>query len=147
VTSIADLLDNAKITWKTYVEHGGNQWNAASYISHIRYGSDWSKNVKTKTGQFATDAAGCTSDATCPNFPQVMWVNTGAPYSEHPSDTISDSMAWTQGIVNAVMTNPYLWQHSAIFITWDDWGGLYDHRVPTFDSLQLTTGLRSPCYA
>ena len=32
-------------------------------------------------------------------------------------------------MVNAVMRSP-LWERSAIFLTWDDWGGFYDHVVP-----------------
>jgi phospholipase C len=38
-------------------------------------------------------------------------------------------MAYTTGLVNAVMQSPD-WQHTAIFIAWDDWGGFYDHVVP-----------------
>ena len=33
-------------------------------------------------------------------------------------------------VVNAVGNSPY-WNNTAIFITWDDWGGWYDHEPPT----------------
>jgi phospholipase C len=38
-------------------------------------------------------------------------------------------MAYVTGLVNAVMQSPE-WNSTAIFITWDDWGGYYDHVVP-----------------
>jgi hypothetical protein len=40
-------------------------------------------------------------------------------------------MAHVTRIVNAVMKGP-LWASSAIFLTWDDWGGFYDHVKPPF---------------
>jgi hypothetical protein len=38
-------------------------------------------------------------------------------------------MEYVTSMVNAVMQSPY-WRNTAIFITWDDWGGFYDHVVP-----------------
>jgi phospholipase C len=42
---------------------------------------------------------------------------------------VSDGQAYVTGLVNAVMRSR-VWRHSAIFISWDDWGGFYDHVVP-----------------
>ena len=51
--------------------------------------------------------------------------------SEHPPDSISNGQAWVTKVVNAVMSGPEeQWLHTAIFITWDDWGGFYDHVPP-----------------
>jgi phospholipase C len=33
------------------------------------------------------------------------------------------------GLVNAIMQSPD-WDSTAIFLSWDDWGGFYDHVVP-----------------
>ena len=49
--------------------------------------------------------------------------------SEHPPDNIADGEAWVTKVVNAAMKGPD-WTHTAIFLTWDDWGGFYDHEVP-----------------
>jgi phospholipase C len=38
-------------------------------------------------------------------------------------------MQWTTAQVNAVMEGP-LWRSSLVIITWDDWGGWYDHLAP-----------------
>ena len=49
--------------------------------------------------------------------------------SEHPPDNIADGQAWVTRVVNAAMRGPD-WTHTAIFLTWDDWGGFYDHVPP-----------------
>ena len=63
------------------------------------------------------------------NLPAVIWIIPNQDHSEHPVALVSDGQAFVTTIVNAVMNSPY-WDSSAIFITWDDWGGFYDHVVP-----------------
>jgi phospholipase C len=44
---------------------------------------------------------------------------------------------WTIELVNAVMEGPD-WERTAIFITWDDFGGVYDHvKPPLVDDMGL----------
>ncbi len=64
-------------------------------------------------------------------LPSVSWIVPGANVSEHPSSkgTIADGMAYVTKLINAVMKSPD-WETSAIFLTWDDWGGFYDGVVP-----------------
>ena len=62
-------------------------------------------------------------------LPQVSWVMPYPGVGEHPPDSVADGQAWVTKVVNAVMRGPE-WDSSAIFITWDDWGGFYDHVVP-----------------
>jgi phospholipase C len=64
-------------------------------------------------------------------LPTVSWVyGDGRPdLSEHPTQNVTDGMRWTEEQVNAVVAGG-LWDHSVIFITWDDWGGWADHVVP-----------------
>ena len=49
--------------------------------------------------------------------------------SEHPTQNVTDGMAWTLNQIQAVVDGG-LWDRVAIFITWDDWGGWYDHVDP-----------------
>ena len=63
------------------------------------------------------------------NLPSVSWVMPVVDRAEHPPDNIQDGMSWVTKIVNSVMQGP-LWERSAIFLVWDDWGGFYDHVVP-----------------
>ena len=59
----------------------------------------------------------------------VTWVLPSYEDSEHPPALVSKGQAWVTRVVNAVMRSPD-WKHTAIFISWDDWGGFYDHVVP-----------------
>jgi phospholipase C len=75
-------------------------------------------------------------------LPQVSWVVPGAGVSEHPPSSVKDGMDYVTSLVNAVMHGPE-WSSSAIFITWDDWGGFYDH-VPPPNVDENGYGLRVP---
>ena len=51
--------------------------------------------------------------------------------------------SWVASIVNAVGNSPY-WANTAIFITWDDWGGWYDHVPPSSIYNSYEYGFRVP---
>lgn len=142
-TTIFDQMDTAGVSWGYYISSSAQiLWNAPAYIQHIRYGTDWTNFVHTDT-QFAATAAGCTSDLTC-QLPSVAWVSPGNTNSEHPANTVQTGQTWTATQVNAVMFNPYLWNNTVVFITWDDWGGFYDHLAPSVDRQSWRVGIRVP---
>jgi phospholipase C len=62
--------------------------------------------------------------------------------SEHPPALVSDGQAYVTRLVNAIMRSRD-WKSTAIFITWDDWGGFYDH-VPPPQVDENGYGLRVP---
>ena len=76
------------------------------------------------------------------SFVQPGKQNPGA--NEHPSDgAVATGVAYTQTVLNTVFSNPYLYNHSVVFITWDDAGGFWDHVPPPMqDGLNL--GARVP---
>ena len=87
------------------------------------------------TSQFYIDAA----DG---NLPQVSWVIPSDAVSEHPPAGVKEGMAYVTGLVNSIMQGPD-WNSTAIFISWDDWGGFYDHvSPPKIDQYGL--GIRVP---
>jgi phospholipase C len=69
------------------------------------------------------------SDLRDGTLPEVAWLAPSNRYSEHPPGRISAGEAYVTGIVNAVMRSRY-WSSTAIFLSWDDWGGFYDHVAP-----------------
>ncbi len=69
-------------------------------------------------------------DARTGHLPQVCWVVPTEEVSEHPPYSIRQGMAYVTGLVNAVMEGPD-WSTTAIFISYDEWGGFYDHVPPT----------------
>ena len=62
-------------------------------------------------------------------LPAVVWVVPSGEVSEHPPALVSAGQAFVTGLINAVMKGPN-WKDCAIFLSWDDWGGFYDHVVP-----------------
>jgi phospholipase C len=76
-----------------------------------------------------------TSDGS--SFPQVSWIVPGFNVSEHaggsyPNNNINikDGHAYVGSIITAIMNHRTLWETTAIFLSWDDWGGFYDHVQP-----------------
>ncbi|HWT82278.1 MAG TPA: alkaline phosphatase family protein, partial [Candidatus Methylomirabilis sp.] len=62
-------------------------------------------------------------------LPAVSWVVPSGDVSEHPPATVSAGQSYVTSLVNAAMEGPD-WDSTAIFLSWDDWGGFYDHVVP-----------------
>jgi len=62
-------------------------------------------------------------------LPSVSWIVPSADDSEHPPASVHLGQAYVTSLVNAVMESPD-WDSTAIFLSWDDWGGFYDGVVP-----------------
>ncbi len=62
-------------------------------------------------------------------LPNVSWITPNDKVSEHPPSLISTGQTYVTTLINSIMRSP-CWGSSAIFLTWDDWGGFYDHVVP-----------------
>jgi phospholipase C len=62
-------------------------------------------------------------------LPAVSWVVPDNKVSEHPPALVNVGEAYVTTLINAVMESPD-WSSTAIFLTWDDWGGFYDNIVP-----------------
>ncbi len=121
--TLADSLEGAQITWRYYAPRRGEPgyiWNALDAIRHIRQTPLWSQHVAPDS-QFVQDARNG-------RLPAVSWLVTGRA-SEHPPASTCLGENWTVQQLNAVMQGPD-WNSTAIFITWDDFGGFYDHVPP-----------------
>lgn len=81
-------------------------------------------------------------DARTGQLPEVSWVVPSDAVSEHPPSSVGVGMAYVTGLVNAVMEGPD-WDSTAIFISYDEWGGFYDHVVPPAVD-QYGLGIRVP---
>jgi phospholipase C len=60
---------------------------------------------------------------------KVTWIMPGDKVSEHPPNLVSAGQSYVTGLVNSIVRSR-AWRSTAIFVTWDDWGGFYDHVVP-----------------
>src|SRR5581483_4587353 len=59
----------------------------------------------------------------------VSWIDPNGKVSEHPPALVSAGQTYVTGLINALMQSPD-WDSTAVFLSWDDWGGFYDHVVP-----------------
>jgi phospholipase C len=120
--TLTDLLDFRGISWRYYTPSAGSIWTGPNAISHIRLGSDWN-NVILKPSQILTDISNH-------QLPAVSWVIPTGAASDHGGTNKGLGPSWVASVVNAIGNSSY-WYDTAILITWDDWGGWYDHVAPT----------------
>jgi len=124
IETLGDVMDGAGVSWKYYASpYGvpGYQWSVYNNIDHIRFGPDWDKNIVDNTNFI--------SDALNGNLPSVTWIVAPNGQTEHPPTSTCYGENWTVNQINAIMQGPD-WNSTAIFITWDDFGGQYDHVPP-----------------
>jgi phospholipase C len=121
----ADLLDEKGVTWRYYAPGDGDSFfilSAFQAVRHIRYGHDWKQNVISPQNKILLDLAHG-------QLAQVTWIVPDWTHSDHPGSRSTEGPDWVANIVNAIGNSPF-WDSTAIFITWDDWGGWYDHVSP-----------------
>jgi len=122
--TLADALEEKGLTWKYYAPGQGQSgyiWSALDAIAHIRLTDLWAQHV--------VPTAGFVQDALNGTLPAVSWVVVGSGLSEHPPASVCAGENWTVQQINAVMQGPD-WKSTAVFLTWDDFGGFYDHVAP-----------------
>jgi phospholipase C len=145
--TIADVFAAAtpKITWTYYTLGAGSNWTAPNAIQAICTvsggkctGPYWTKGasngyVDPTPSHVLTDIGAC-------KLKQVNWVIPSALESDHGRDTDGSGPSWVASIVNKIGSSTCTdvvngrtltyWQDTVILITWDDWGGWYEHVVP-----------------
>jgi phospholipase C len=122
--TLADALEEKGLSWKYYAPDQGQSgyiWSALNGIAHIRLTDLWTQHV-VPFANFIQDAQNGT-------LPAVSWLVVNANESEHPPASVCAGENWTVQQVNAVMQGPE-WNRTVIFVTWDDFGGFYDHVPP-----------------
>ncbi len=95
-------------------------WNPLPYFDTVRADGQ-EGNIQSVDRYYAAAKAG--------TLPAVSWVVPSGAVSEHPPGAVSAGQSYVTSLVNAAMTGPD-WNSTAIFLSWDDWGGFYDHVAP-----------------
>jgi phospholipase C len=152
-TDLTYLLHAANVPWRYYVMTGTEPdcrdasavrcpahhqdqrtpgiWNPLPYFDTVREDQQLS-NIQSLAAFYRAAHRG--------TLPAVSWVSPSGPVSEHPPESIKQGQAYVTGLINAIMRSPD-WKSTAIFLSWDEWGGFYDH-VPVPDGTSY--GLRVP---
>jgi phospholipase C len=127
--TLTDLLNSAGKSWKYYTPSNAGIWVGPNAIQHICApansvctGPDWVNNVVLNNTQVLTDISSG-------QLPAVSWVIPTGQASDHPGNNNGTGPSWVASIVNAIGGSSY-WSNTAVIITWDDWGGWYDHVPP-----------------
>jgi phospholipase C len=106
------------------LEKAGQTWgNYGGYAFH------YVKELAGHHGNYSADLF--IHQAAAGKLPAVSWVyGEGRPsMTEHPPQNITEGMDWTAKQIQAIVAGG-LWAHTAIILTYDDWGGWYDHVDP-----------------
>ena len=140
-TDLTYLLHKAHVSWRYYVAKGGQPdcednamfcapvpqnaktpgiWNPLPYFDTVRQDRQLG-NVSPLQDFFRAARRG--------TLPAVSWITPAQAVSEHPPGLVTAGQAYVTGLVNAIMHSKD-WTSTAIFLSWDDWGGFYDHVQP-----------------
>jgi phospholipase C len=68
-------------------------------------------------------------DLRADRLPAVSWLTPSFAESDHPPKSICAGENWTVDTLNQIMTSP-AWSSTAVILTWDDFGGFFDHVPP-----------------
>ena len=135
-TTYPEQLSDAGVSWKCYGEPDGNYEDNPLFLFQQYWPQNYSGNPAMAAraaqlhanlqaqfpGDFLRDAAAGT-------LPSVSWLVAGVVQSEHPAAAPHDGENITSIVVAALMASP-LWSKTALFVTYDENGGFFDHVVP-----------------
>jgi phospholipase C len=141
-TDVTYLLHRHSVSWAYYVYAGGEPdcendesitctpvgqnaktpgiWNPLPHFDTVREDRQLA-NIQSLSRFYAAARSG--------TLPAVSWIAPNRKVSEHPPGGVKEGQAYVTSLINAVMRSPD-WPSTAIFLSWDDWGGFYDHVVP-----------------
>lgn len=136
--TLPDVLPS--VGWRYYTPSAGSIWTAPNAIRHICQpnlpsggtceGAEWLNHVDLKPADILTHIQNC-------QLRDLSWVVPTGQNSDHSGLNDGGGPDWVASIVNAIggsgCRNPdgsSYWESTAILITWDDWGGWYDHEPP-----------------
>jgi len=122
--TVPEQLSAIGVDWTYYSASPGQVgyfWNALNGISSVFHSDMFHEHTRPVDRLI--------EDIEADRLPAVTWVTPRFELSDHPPFSTAFAHNWTTDIVNALMSSPQ-WMHTALFITWDEWGGFYDHVLP-----------------
>lgn len=135
--ALTSLIDKAGLSWHYYQNTpGAGMWNGLDAIQSLwETKTEYNANVITPSSQFLTDIGHG-------YLANVTWITPSTAASDHADRNDGSGPSWVASVVNAIGGSKY-WGTTAIFVTWDDWGGWFDHvPPPQYNSYEL--GFRVP---
>jgi phospholipase C len=140
-TDITYLLHKYNVSWRYYIDQGtepdcvNGQITCSPQVQLVSTPEIWNplRDFVTvhQDDQLSNivDGNQLFSDIHHGQLPSVSWVIPSGDDSEHPPGTITAGQDHVARVIDSIMRSPD-WSSTAIFLTWDDWGGFYDHVSP-----------------
>ncbi|MGW8352515.1 phosphocholine-specific phospholipase C [Streptomyces wedmorensis] len=162
-TTYPERLEAAGVSWKIYQDIGdglnaAGSWgwindafrgnygdNSLLYFNNYRNAQPGNPlHDKARTGTNAKAGEGffdiLRADVQAGRLPQVSWIAAPEAFSEH-SNWPSNYGAWyIAQVLDALTSNPDVWARTALFITYDENDGFFDHVVPPFVGADASWG-------
>ncbi|GHO87264.1 phospholipase C [Dictyobacter formicarum] len=126
VGTLASEMNRFGKSWKYYVSNTTDSNDSLASFSDVNVPSTPThpNGIDTRLNGFQMDIANNT-------LLQFSWLSADHTQNEHPGQSTScQGENWVSEQINAVESNPQVWAHSVIVVTWDDFGGFYDHVAP-----------------
>ncbi|MGW6904289.1 phosphocholine-specific phospholipase C [Streptomyces sp. NPDC054940] len=162
-TTYPERLEQAGISWKIYQDIGdgldaAGSWgwiedayrgnygdNSLLYFNKYRNakaGEPWFDKARTgtdvKNGDGYFDRL--KADVKAGRLPKISWIAAPEAFSEH-SNWPSNYGAWyIAQVLDALTANPEVWSKTALFITFDENDGFFDHVVPPLPPKDASRG-------
>ncbi|MEU8931574.1 phosphocholine-specific phospholipase C [Streptomyces sp. NPDC048409] len=159
-----ERLEAAGISWKVYQDIGdglnaAGSWgwisdpfrgnygdNSLLYFNTYRNAQPGSALYeKARTGTNAKAGDGyfdrLRADVVNGSLPQVSWIAAPEAFSEHPNWPVNFGAWYVSQVLDALTANPAIWAKTALFITYDENDGFFDHVVPPYPPTSSAWGL------
>lgn len=131
-TTMPEQLQARGISWKVYsaadqsIGSGETSNNVLPYFKNFQD----SNSALYKQGMVPAYPTDFVADVASGNLPQVSWIIGSAVDSEHPPSPPILGEVELSAIVATLMANPVIWAKTALFVTYDENGGFFDHVTP-----------------
>jgi phospholipase C len=129
---VGDFGDNPLWFYQQYEDSEAATTAAGQELARRGAVQPWQPNAGVPLGPNHVNhvLAQFIADATAGTLPQVSWIVAPFEYSEHPTASPSYGAHYVRAVLEALMGNQELWNRTALFITYDEHDGYFDHVVP-----------------
>ncbi|GHF06525.1 phosphocholine-specific phospholipase C [Streptomyces morookaense] len=162
-TTYPERLEKAGISWKIYQDagdgldaHGSWGWindayrgnygdNSLLYFNNYRNAKPGDPlHDKARTGTDAKNGQGffdiLKADVKSGKLPQISWIAAPEAFSEHPNWPANYGAWYVSQVLDALTSDPEVWSRTALFITYDENDGYFDHVLPPFPPANADRG-------
>ncbi|KIF77438.1 phospholipase C [Streptomyces sp. 150FB] len=163
-TTYPERLEKGGVSWKIYQDVGdgldaAGSWgwiddayrgnygdNSLLYFNKYRNAKPGDPLYdKARTGTDAKSGEGffdhLRADVKAGTLPEVSWIAAPEAFSEHPNWPANYGAWYVSQVLDALTSNPEVWSKTALFITYDENDGYFDHVVPPFPPASAAQGL------